>query len=222
MGIRHVIRPTIGISFKPDLAGRFYRTVQVGDSLFRRLSVFEGSSFGPFSEGRFGGLSFGLDNNLEIKLRSKTDTSESGIKKVKLIDGFGFNGSYNYLADSFKLSPISIYLRSTLGSINITGGATLNPYVTDTAGNAKNIYAWNNPGHKFSLGSITTGNLAISTRFQSKPKDAKKAEAMMMPLLDAPPHLRRDERARVAELSDQPADDALAAAVATGPRRRRK
>ena len=177
MGIRHVIRPTIGISFKPDLAKQFYHTTQVADSNYRRLSVFEGSSYGPFSEGRFGGISFGLDNNLEIKLRSKTDTSESGIKKVKLIDGFGFTGSYNYLADSFKLSPISIYLRSTLGSINITGGATLNPYVTDTAGNAKNVYAWNNPGKKFSLGSITTGNLAISTRFQSKPKDAKKAEA---------------------------------------------
>ena len=146
-------------------------------AIIKIFLIYEGSTYGVFSPGTFGGISFGLDNNLEMKVRSKSDTSESGIKKVKLIDGIGFNGSYNYLADSFKLSPISFYVRSTLfENINITGGATLDPYITDQTGFRRNIYAWDAPGKKFSLGRITSGNLAISTSFRSKPKDPKKEE----------------------------------------------
>jgi hypothetical protein len=136
------------------------------------VSYFDGSTYGAFGEGRFGGISFGLDNHIEIKLRNRSDTSSAASRKVTLIDGFGFTGSYNYLADSFKLSPISFYFRSTLfNSINITGGTTLDPYQTDTMGFDVNKYAW--AGKKFSLGRITNGNLAISTSFKSKPKDAK-------------------------------------------------
>jgi len=181
MGIRHVIRPTMSISYKPDLSGSYYYNLttpydtSAGKARLthiQRVSYFDGSTYGPFGEGRFGGISFGLDNHIEIKLRNKSDTSNSGSKKVTLIDGFGFNGSYNYLADSFKLSPITFYFRSTLfGTINITGGTTLDPYQTDSMGFDRNKYAWD--GKKFSLGRITNGNLAISTSFKSKPKDAK-------------------------------------------------
>ena len=55
-----------------------------------------------FHPGTFGGMSFGVDNNIEMKVKSKTDTSAGANEKIKLIDGFGFNGSYNYLADSFQ------------------------------------------------------------------------------------------------------------------------
>ena len=180
LGIRHTIRPTFSISYSPDLNKQYYQNVQVDTGLSspkQNISVFANSLNGAFAAGRFGGISFGLDNNFEMKVKSKTDTSDAGTKKVKLIDGIGFTGSYNYLADSFKLSPIGFYLRSTLfGFINITGSTTLNPYLTTDSGFQKNIYAWNNPNHKFSLGKITTGNLAISASFRSKPKDQKKAD----------------------------------------------
>ena len=185
MGIRHVIRPTLSISYKPDLSGSYYYNLKTPydttggakgpPTHSQRVSYFDGTTYGPFGEGTFGGLSFGLDNHIEIKTRSKTDTSSNGVKKTTIIDGFGFNGSYNYLADSFKLSPITFYFRSTLfQSINITGGATLDPYKPDSLGFDKNIYAWS--GNKFSLGRITSGNLAVSTSFKSKPKDDKLAK----------------------------------------------
>ena len=61
-----------------------------------------------------------------MKVRSKTDSTEAGDKKIRLIDGFGFNGSYNLMADSFKLSSFNLYLRSTLfEKINITANATI-------------------------------------------------------------------------------------------------
>ena len=173
--IRHVMRPTVSASYNPGLAQKDYYRIAI-DSVGTQspwISKYDGSIYGSLTRERFGGISFGLDNNLEMKVRSRTDTSDAGDKKVKLIDGFGFNGSYNFIADSFQLSNISMYLRSTLfEKINITAGANLDPYKRDLkTGRPINQYAWS--GSKFSLGQITTGNVAISTSFKSKPKDKK-------------------------------------------------
>ncbi|MBL7696684.1 MAG: LPS-assembly protein LptD [Chitinophagaceae bacterium] len=169
--IRHVIRPTVALSYKPDLtAGDFYKTRLNKEGREVRFSKYEGSIFSPFGGGTFGGISFGLDNNIEAKVRSKKDTAEGGLKKIRLIDGFGFNGSYNLMADSFALSNISLYVRSTLfDKVNLTAGATVDPYKTDRFGDRVDTLAWK--GGKFSLGQITSGNIAISTSFQSKKKE---------------------------------------------------
>lgn len=173
MAIRHVIRPNLSVSYNPGLASKDYYRARVGtDSTVMQFSKYDGSIYGSLTGQRFGGLNFGIDNNLEMKTRSRTDTSEAGIKKVKILDGFGFNGNYNFMADSFKLSQISMYLRSTLfEKINITAGANLDPYLRDSVGRDRNKYAWSQG--KFSLGKITGGNIAISTSFKSKPKDKK-------------------------------------------------
>lgn len=172
--IRHVVRPSLSINYKPDLARHDYYSAQI-DSTGRtyRFSPYDGSIFGAFGEGKFGGIGFGIDNNLEMKTRSKSDTAETADRKVKLIDGFGFNGGYNLMADSFKLSPFNLYLRSTLfEKINITAGAVIDPYGVDKTGFRVNKYTWQ--GDQFSLGRITNGNIAISTSFRSKEKESRK------------------------------------------------
>jgi hypothetical protein len=137
------------------------------------MSEFEGALYSGFGEGKTGGLSFSLDNNLEMKWRSKKDTGLNAIKKIKLIDGYGFNTGYNFLRDSLKLDQISLYLRATLfEKISITANSVLNPYQTDARGVNINKYAWE--GGKFSLGKLTYGSISMSTNFSSKPKDAKK------------------------------------------------
>ena len=173
--IRHTIRPNVSFSYSPSFSKEHFYETQI-DTTGRkfRFSEFEGSMFGFYGEENFGGISFGLDNNLEMKTKPKKDTSEE-FKKIRLIDGFGFNGGYNFIADSFQLSPISFYFRSTLfEKINITASTTLNPYQADSFGFPVNKYAWD--GSKFKLGRFTTGNLSMSTTFQSKPRDEKKAE----------------------------------------------
>jgi hypothetical protein len=172
--IRHVIRPTVGFSYKPDMASKYYYDTQV-DSLgsVYRFSYFDGTLLGPFSEGRFGGLNFGLQNNLEMKVRDKKDTTEGATKKIKLIDNFSLNSSYNLISDSFKLSPISILLSTTLfEKMNITGSTTLDPYQVDARGRRIDRYMWQ--GEKFSLGRITQGSLSFGTSFQSKKKEEDK------------------------------------------------
>jgi lipopolysaccharide assembly outer membrane protein LptD (OstA) len=176
MGIRHTVRPTISFSYSPNLSENYYKNVQITSTgRYENRSLYAGNVYNAFAPGTFGGMSFGVDNNIEMKVRSKTDTSAGANEKVKLIDGFGFNGSFNYLADSFRLSPIYFYLRSTLfKQINISATTTLNPYQHDSLGIPINKYAWEGGG--FNLGRIVGGNISISTSFKSKPKDTKKAE----------------------------------------------
>ena len=172
MALRHVIRPTIGINYKPDLAGKDHYTTRINAAgNTARFSRFEGIYPGAFAEGRFGGMSFGIDNNLEMKVRSKTDTGENAIKKIRLIDGFSVNGSYNFFADSFKLSQFNVSLRSTLfDKINITGSATFDPYEVDAFGFRRDKI------RGFGLGRLVGGSLAVSTSFQSQPKEEPKPE----------------------------------------------
>lgn len=172
--IRHEVRPSLSLSYKPDLMKKHFYDVQVDSTRqnFLRFSHFDGIIGGSYSEGRFGGIGFGIDNTLEMKRRNKKDTSGEADQRIRLIDGFGFNGSYNLITDSFALSPISLYLRSNLfEKINITANATLDPYLTDSRGFRKNQLLWS--AERFSLGRITNGSVAISTNFQSKPKDGK-------------------------------------------------
>jgi hypothetical protein len=191
--IRHVIRPNVSFSYRPDLGAKHYYNMQVdtafeatGGQKYRqghvqRFSYYDGSIYGAPSEGVFGGIGFGIDNNIEAKVRSKKDTANGGLKKIRLIDGFGFTSSYNLVADSFKLAPFSLYIRSTLfEKINITAGATMDPYQTDSFGYRIDRYTWqsNKFGQKKNLGRITNGNIAISTSFQSSNvKDKKAAQA---------------------------------------------
>ena len=176
LAIRHVMRPSFSLSYSPDLNQQHLRTTQV-DSIGNELTYNDiGGGVVSYSGGRsFGGMSFQLDNNLEMKVRSTKDTTNGGIKKVKLIDGFGFSTGYNFLADSFQLSNPVFYLRSSLfEKISITANATLNPYDYDSRGYPVNSL-FSRSG-KFYWGRISNANLAISTNFKSKAKDAKKDE----------------------------------------------
>jgi hypothetical protein len=170
-----VIRPNLSFNYSPSFSKEHFYETQIDTSGRKfRFSEFEGSMFGFYGEENFGGISFGIDNNLEMKVKPKNDTA-SERKLIRLIDGFGFNGGYNFIADSFRLSPISFYLRSTLfEKINITASTTLNPYQVDSFGFPVNKYAWD--GGKFKLGRFPTGNLSMSTSFQSKPRDEKKEQ----------------------------------------------
>ncbi|MFN9709923.1 MAG: putative LPS assembly protein LptD [Bacteroidota bacterium] len=172
--IRHVIRPTIGVSYKPDLAKNQWYETQI-DSLGNRLrfNKFEGSVFGGLSEGEAGFVSFTLDNNLEMKVKNKKDTGDGGVKKIRIIDGFGMNTGYNLLADSFALSDFNFYLRSNiLEFINLTANATVSPYKQDDFGRRLRQYAWE--GGKFSPGRFVNGFIAVNANFKSKPKDENK------------------------------------------------
>ena len=193
IAIRHEIRPSLSVNYKPDFASKYYKSTRVdkaGTEL--RFSQFDGGIIGSFSEGSFGGIGFGVDNLLEMKVKDTKDTSNKKGKIIKLIDGFGFNSSYNLLADSFALGNFSIYARSTLfEKLNITASANLDPYDINQKGYRVNRIYWDPARFKF--GRITGGSLAISTSFSSKSKDGKEDKNRQLPV---DPFMTPDEQQR--------------------------
>lgn len=79
--IRHVVRPNLSLSYSPSFSKQHFYTTQV-DTNGRtfRFSEFEGSLYGFYGEQDFGGMGFGLDNNLEMKSKSKKDTAAEAKK----------------------------------------------------------------------------------------------------------------------------------------------
>jgi len=171
VALRHEVRPTIGLNYRPDMNGKDYYTTQVdATGRTQTFSVFDNNIFSPYGKGRFGGLNFGIDNNLQLKLRNKRDTSENAVKKITIFDALGINSSYNFFADSFKLSPFNLSARSNLfNKISLSAGAIIDPYETDSTGRDINKYIWK---RKFSLGRITSGNISLSGNFQGGNKKA--------------------------------------------------
>jgi lipopolysaccharide assembly outer membrane protein LptD (OstA) len=156
MAIRHVITPNVGFSYRPDFGQSkygYYEDIQADQSgRMTRYSIFENSLYGGPGQGRSAAINFGVDNNIEMKVRSTKDTTDGGIKKIPILQGLSLNGSYNFVADSFKLSQLSFsgrtFFTEKLG-INFNG--TLNPYVIERTvvnGNVRvreiDKYTWEN------------------------------------------------------------------------------
>lgn len=131
--IRHVIKPSVSFSYIPyieRLATPMYRKVQADTSgREQEYSIFEGNIYGtPSLSQRSGNVSFSLLNLLEAKVFQKNDTTGKP-QKIKLIDNFGINTSYNIFADSMKWSPVSLVMRTTLlNTVNISGRSSFSLY----------------------------------------------------------------------------------------------
>ena len=192
--IRHEIRPSLSFSYSPDLAKSYHYSTQIDTSgRTYRFSKFDGGALGgAYSEGSFGGLSFGLDNLLEMKVKEKNDTSVENFKKIKLIDGFGFTSNYNFLADSFQLGNFNFYARTVLfDKFNISSSFSLDPYATDRQGFRVNKLDIDPT--KFKFGNITSGGVSISTSFKSKSKEDASSKKKEIPI---DPFMTPDEQQR--------------------------
>lgn len=133
--IRHVISPSIGFSWSPEKGtyANGYRTLNYidahGEEQTYEYNIYAGQLYSAPSKGQSGTVSLSIGNNLEAKVRDFADTTGTGTKKVKLIDQLTINTSYNFLADSLRMSPISISMSTSLfNKINISASASFDPY----------------------------------------------------------------------------------------------
>ena len=168
--IRHVVTPSVSFSYNPDFGNPKYGVYSdvVIDSLgnTQRLSKYQGFIYGSPPGGESRTMSFSLTNNLEMKVLDKSDSTGEAFKKVKLFDNLAASGGYNFAADSFKLSDISMSVRTSLfnGKLSISTNARLDPYLYKiTSGEGETFrqrrldrYAWNNGQGLGQLKSITT------------------------------------------------------------------
>ena len=132
--IRHVLTPTVTFSASPDFSepfwgyfGNYSYVDGNGNPVTRRYSYFSHGQLGSPSAGKTGMVSLQLANNLEMKVKSNSDST--GVKKISLIENLSIGQSYNFAADSLRFSNIntSILLRLTK-NFNLNLNATWDPY----------------------------------------------------------------------------------------------
>lgn len=142
--IRWVMTPNVNFSYRPDFStlsmGNYKELLyQDGTPVYdpvynrtKRYSIHDGSLYGGPGEGQSGTISFGMDNTVEAKVLSAKDTTGTGMKKIPIIQGLAFNGTYNLLAPKFKLSELSFSGRSQFtDKLGITYDGSFNPYAVE-------------------------------------------------------------------------------------------
>lgn len=173
--IRHVATPSLSTSYRPDFSESkygYYRTVALDSNAVNTLqySIFQNGIYGSPAAGRSGILAFGLNNTLEAKTKSQSD-SGAVYKKVTLLDNLGVAFSYNMAVKNYNWSPIVITGRTRLfKALDINTSTTLNPYQIDTAGNRIERFEWNNGR----IGRLTNMSVTFSTSLRSKEKQGIK------------------------------------------------
>ena len=171
--IRHEIRPSLSVNYSPNFnANNYYNSRYDALGNVQPLSFFDGSIYGAYSNQRFGGLSFNIDNNISAKVRNRADTSAKADKKISLLDGLSLSGAYNFLADSFQFSTISLQARTNLfEKVNISGQATFDPYQTNAQGRRIDKLVWSKK--PLSLGNLVSGGVQLQTSFKGGDKTKK-------------------------------------------------
>lgn len=192
-GIRHVMKPNISFNYKPENQYRYLDSVATDTrqdfNKPRTYSIFTNSPFGTLSGSEEQmGISYGITNVIEAKYYSKKDTIE---KKVRLFDNISINGNYNFAADSFQWSNISVSGNTTVlkGLTNFNFRALYSPYTYDTKGKITHQTVWDKgkilPEFRNFGGQFTTsvsfakireifGGKKESTKKQNTPTDSNK------------------------------------------------
>ena len=151
--IRHVISPSVSMSFSPEKGTYFngWRTLDAyydsrgsyhAESQYNIYSVSgHHNSVSPPGRGKSATMSLSIGNNLEAKVRDMKDTTGTGSKKVKLLDQFNINTSYNFLADSLRMQNVGVSVSTNLfNKINISGNLNFDPYAIDGTGKRINKF----------------------------------------------------------------------------------
>ncbi|MBP5210571.1 MAG: LPS-assembly protein LptD [Bacteroidales bacterium] len=167
--IRHMITPSVSFSFRPEMGTpangwtTLTYTNKAGETITQEYNKYSGMIYSPPSKGRSASVGFSIGNNLEAKIR---DTTGVGTQKVKLIDQLTISGSYNFLADSLKLSTINISANTTIfGKLSIHGSMLLDPYAIDGEGRRINKLQVIKDGR---LGRITNASASLSYSLSGK------------------------------------------------------
>lgn len=125
--VRHVLSPSIGLSYNPER--------------LRNESIISGGediSWNPYALGRFvpgdareaGSVNFGLGQNIEAKVADR-ETGE--LRKIKILDNLNTSGSYNFVADSLRLSDLQTRAFTNLfNRVNVNLNATHSAYARDS------------------------------------------------------------------------------------------
>lgn len=208
--IRHTIAPSVALSYIPNFSDPSFGFVQYlaipGLSEERRyFSRYRG--IGGNSSGGTGKanaiVSFGIVNQLEMKVRARTDSTGQEFKKISIFDNISLNGSYDLNAPTYNLSNISVSANTQIfKNISFNFSANFDPYayreiIVTSTGNRQferiPTYAVNQGQ---GIARLTSAQFYLSGRLapkgSDKPKKAAGVNDATMQAINANPDLYVD------------------------------
>ncbi len=145
-GFRHTITPTVDLTYRPDF---FIEAQNINKNVFDTVtnkdveySKYSTAMYRP-NASKAASINFKLDQNLQSKVRDKSDSTGLKNKKINIISAFKLRSSYNFLKDSLNWSDLTINLNTApvfLKSLIITG--KVSPYAIDEDGKTYNKLLW--------------------------------------------------------------------------------
>ncbi|NBC83601.1 MAG: hypothetical protein GVY19_09485 [Bacteroidetes bacterium] len=192
--VRHMITPSVSFSTAPDLRqimpDYYDEYYDPGDSTYKEYSRLQHAIYGTPSgaSGKRGTFRFSLKNNVEMKLRAASDTSDE-LRKVSILDNLNFSSGYNIYRDSMKLDPISITASTSLFKRNLSLNfrSTLDPYAVNEKGNRINTFEFEKSGKpgRITSASLSAGFSLNSSTFAPETEDKEGEGAEQDPVQDA-------------------------------------
>lgn len=131
--IRHMVTPSVSFTYSPDFGKPnfgYFKNYSDANGALTPYSIFDGGNIGRPTSGLVGALGFSIGNNVEMKVKSKSDST--GMKKMKIFESLNISGNYNFAADSHPWSIISISGQSSFfdNKLSVNTSLALDPYKT--------------------------------------------------------------------------------------------
>ncbi len=178
--IRHTIAPSVSFSYLPDLSNSFSTAIEgfrnaAGEPL--RTSNFRGfGGSGGASPGQQASISYSLVNQIEMKVRSRSDSAKSEFEKISLFDNISLSGGYNIFAPQFNFSPVNLSANTQiLKKVNFNFAATFDPYAFEYLPRTTNVYIIEADGRIVQRGTkgdvvlTRTNKLALNSDLKQAP-----------------------------------------------------
>lgn len=170
--LRHVINPTLSFTFTPDFSSPSlgfydYYIDKDGNKVF--YSKTEDGVFGSPPSGKSGVISFAINNSLEMKVKSSSDTI-TGTQKIILLENFSISTGYDLTKDSCNWQPLRLSARTTLlKRLVVNYSSSFTPYVLDE-NNSVTDQLLLDKKHKLFTRESSQWNFSLSWRLNSKSK----------------------------------------------------
>lgn len=167
-GFRHTITPAISYNYTPDFSKpqwNAYGSYLNAQGREIKYSFFEREVFGGPGSVEQQSINFSVGNLFEMK----TGSSDTALSKFQLLNTSA-GISYNFVADSLKLSELNFSYRTDIASIlSIGGGATFNFYKYVDGVGRINRFLWSTDKK---IADMTSFNISLSTTLQGSQYNA--------------------------------------------------
>jgi hypothetical protein len=180
--IRHTIAPSVSVAYVPNFSNPVFGFTQYlpipGLPEYRRyVSRYRGIGKANAI------ISFGLVNQLEMKVRARSDSSGQEFKKIPIFDNISINGSYDLNAPVRNLSNIALSANTQIfKNISFNFSANFDPYAYETYTNPTNGNIEYLPSNTYAvragqgIARLTSAQVFVSGRLAPKGSDKPKKQ----------------------------------------------